>query len=381
MSRSMRYLVATVVLLVVTVPSALAWNGGADRVLFGEDLVLLGEEVVTGDVLVFGGDVHLHQNSLVEGDLLLMGGVLRAAGEVAGDIVLLGGSADLEASVAIGGDVLALGGSVVKADGASVGGAISEGFPFRFYPRIQQVRLPSNWWSNPNPAATLRSWAGRGVRSVISSLVLAFVAVMIMAIWPKQTQLVSRTLWRSPGASVGAGVISVLIAVAVIVALVITICLSPVAALALAAAWLFGWCALGLLIGQRLRRALKVRDLAPLWQAAAGVFLLSMAGSLPCVGWMIWVFGGMYALGAVVLTRLGTRPYDGSSLVKSGSGATAGESVAAECDDVMVAAADHFSSPDLASQVGPVRPAQNADLGSNPSEAEDDSDPAPGSSS
>jgi hypothetical protein len=176
--------------------------------------------------------------------------------------------------------------------------------------------------------------------------VLGFLAVVIMAIWPKQVQLVSRTLWRSPGACIGAGLIGLLISAAVIVVLVITICMSPLAALALSAAWLFGWCALGLLVGQRLLRALKVRDLAAIWQAALGVLIMSLVGALPCIGWAVWLFGGMYAFGSVILTRFGTRVYEAPSHPTTVPQATAVDPDAEAEDDVEMLLADAHEPAD-----------------------------------
>jgi len=98
-----------------------------------------------------------------------------------------------------------------------------------------------------------------------------------------------------------------------VVLLIITICLSPLLALASAVAFLFGWIALGWLVGKRLLAAIKAKSVAPVWEASLGVFLITLLGAIPCVGWLVWVVGGAFGLGAVVVTRLGTRPYNGAA--------------------------------------------------------------------
>jgi hypothetical protein len=106
--------------------------------------------------------------------------------------------------------------------------------------------------------------------------------------------------------------------------LVITICLSPGAALvalALGAAGLLGWIAIGAQIGRRLLQALdatgdRVNPVAPMWSAALGTLIitlitvgLSTALCLSPLGWLLMFVIGCFGLGAVVLTRFGTTPY------------------------------------------------------------------------
>jgi hypothetical protein len=101
--------------------------------------------------------------------------------------------------------------------------------------------------------------------------------------------------------------------------LAITICLSLAAALialALGAAALFGWVAIGARVGRRLLKALNTGDVAPLWVASLGTLIitlitmgLSAAFCLAPLGWLLMFIIGCFGLGAVVLTRFGTTPY------------------------------------------------------------------------
>jgi hypothetical protein len=65
---------------------------------------------------------------------------------------------------------------------------------------------------------------------------------------------------------------------------------------------------MGLWVGQRLLRALRVQDASSLAEVALGVFLITVLARLPwCIGFLITVIIGSVGLGAVVLTRFGTQ--------------------------------------------------------------------------
>jgi len=101
-----------------------------------------------------------------------------------------------------------------------------------------------------------------------------------------------------------------------LVLVTLTVCLIPVAfvaAVIFAAAILFSWIALGQIVGARLAAALNLRQLSPAVAAGLGTSVLwlvtSAVGAVPCVGWVAWVILSAVGLGAVTLTRFGTRPY------------------------------------------------------------------------
>ena len=108
----------------------------------------------------------------------------------------------------------------------------------------------------------------------------------------------------------------ILIAPLVILALIITILLSPVSLLgifALIAAWVVGLVALSLEIGRKLAAALNQSWPAPL-MAGLGMLILSLffngfSQIVPCFGWMPKFVLGLWVMGAVILTRFGTREY------------------------------------------------------------------------
>lgn len=321
METKMKWLVVVGVLvgLALGLPAAVASaDDGVEhgKIVFGDDYVLESGEQLQGDLAVLGGDVTLAQDSLVSGNVLVMGGSVTVAGIVEGDIAVFGGDVRLDPTSEVDGDIVALGGSVTRLGGAVVKGRTSEGFSFDFVPRIPRIsRITGpgtawrSWWADTNPAWT---WFMRGLRSLVTVIVLAVLGVIVAALWPRPTQRLADTVWRYPGATVGMGLLTVLVVPGLgvfLAILLVTACLVPVLAVAAGVAYLFGWVGLGLLIGHRLFVALKAAKVSALWETCLGVAVITMAGSLPCLGWLVWLIGGAFGLGAVVLTRFGTRSY------------------------------------------------------------------------
>jgi predicted flap endonuclease-1-like 5' DNA nuclease len=318
MKRSQWSVVAVVLLLALVAPSGvvLADNGGdGGRIVFGDDFVLASGETLDGDLAVFGGNVTLEQGSTVVGDLLAMGGSIAVDGVIDGDVVAFGGNVDLGPSAEVDGDLVALGGTVTGSEEA-VRGRISEGFTLPSLPQIATPPMPGSWPMRTGGRNIVVSWLVGGIRAFASALVLALLAIVVVSLWPRQTELLVNTVWRAPAASVGTGLLTYLIVLGLLVLLIITICLSPLLAVATAVAFLFGWIALGWLVGRRLLAALNAKSVAPIWEASLGVFLLTLLGAIPCIGWLAWVVGGAFGLGAVVLTRFGTRRFNGSAAVR-----------------------------------------------------------------
>jgi hypothetical protein len=78
---------------------------------------------------------------------------------------------------------------------------------------------------------------------------------------------------------------------------------------AMLVAGLFGWVAIGLLVGRRLLEAFNVKGVTSLMAVAAGTLLISLLRAIPCLGAIVGFVVGCLGLGAVVLTRFGTQTY------------------------------------------------------------------------
>lgn len=315
-------------LLPVTAVTAASERPDDGVVIWNEDYSLAEDEELDGDLLVFNGDATLESGSRVQGNVVVWNGSADVDGIVEGNLVASNGNIRLEESARVRGDVVCSWNcGIEQEEGARVEGDIVEGVSLRGFPFIPwgdsglRIRIPVSepqplWQSGPEQ---LLRWIFRILRRVVTVLVVAAIGGVVALIWPEATAQVGHAVFDTPGTSVGVGLLTIVAATALIIALTITICLSPAAALvalALSAAGLFGWVAIGARVGKRLLQALDAREVAPLWTASLGTLIvtlitvgLSSAFCLSPLGWLLTFVIGCFGLGAVVLTRFGTMPY------------------------------------------------------------------------
>ncbi len=108
------------------------------------------------------------------------------------------------------------------------------------------------------------------------------------------------------------GLLSILLAPAVLVvlvALILPIPLALILALGLIAAWVLGTVAVGWIVGERILQAIAPQHNTRLIAIVVGLAVLVLVGSLPYIGWLISIGVGLLGLGAVFLSRFGTRLY------------------------------------------------------------------------
>jgi len=284
-------------------------DGDGGRLIFGESFTLESGERMDGDLVVLGGSVVLETRSQVEGNVVVMGGNIGVAGEVEGDVVAFGGNVVLQSTAIVDGDLVTIGGNVQREPGAVVRGSEVEGLEFKGLPRIDPFPrgLRLDTWGNRWSSSIFNIF-----RDIMVALALAAIGLLVVLFWPKQTEVVNKAVLAAPLASAGVGLLTGVVAAILIVLLAITICLSPVAFLlgvAMLVAGVFGWVAIGLLVGRRLLEALGVKGITSLAAVAAGTLLISLLRAIPCLGGIFAFVVGCAGLGAVVLTRFGTQTY------------------------------------------------------------------------
>jgi hypothetical protein len=282
-----------------------------DEVILGDDLTLREGERIDGDLVLFGGNLTMEAGSRVQGSVTLFGGSAEVNGRVDGDLVAMGGDVALNGLARVGGDTVALGGRVRRAPGAQAGDIVEGTVPrdLRFWRWLQ---FPFALGVDLRP----RSILGSTLAALFSAIGLTLLGVAVVYFWPNQTTRVGETVVKAPLPSLGVGCWTYPLAASFTIFVLITICLAPFApvmVLAVVAASLFGWIALGRLFGRWLARATGWRDATPLAATAAGVFVLSVLaailGAVPCLGALIVISGASIGLGAVALSRFGTTPF------------------------------------------------------------------------
>jgi cytoskeletal protein CcmA (bactofilin family) len=305
---------------------------GQGQVVFGRNVKLEAGEVIDGDFALFAGNFEMVPDSRVQGDLAVFGGNAEINGEVRGDVAVIGGNVHLAANARVDGDVSSIGGRVSRDDGAQVKGKMLPLTRFDFgrvFPLFRGFNLSVT--SPDRPGSSVFDVVSTTIRVLVLSVVLAIIGLLAMLFLPEHTRLVGRTVLGAAPASFGVGLLTLIVGVAVIILFVVTLCLAPIGlllALVLGLVTLFGWVAVGYLIGQRLVPVLcKRRESTPAVTALVGVAVLTVVqqglmvlGELPCLGFFFWLLGAALwlvatsaGLGAVVLSRFGTQPYSGHS--------------------------------------------------------------------
>jgi hypothetical protein len=310
-----------------------------DLVVFGGSLVIEEGATVDGDVSVFGGTAKLAGDII--GDVAIFGGAIDLTGTIDGDMVIFGGSLSAGTSAGIVGDCVLVGGSV-SGDGRSTVNCVEVGeFPGVVFPSLVEPPAPPEMPEVPEPPEApappvVRHERGPGFFGIIStsagwSLLLGMVALAVGYLAPNQLEQVSHTLRKKPAAS---GVVGVLTVIAiptlvtillVISAILIIICIGllgfPIALalmIAFSVGLVLGWIAAGTLLGRRLARWLKMSNRSLPVTAGLGTAILTLGAGL--LSSLPFFFGGWFwtlaailiscaGLGAVALTRFGTRSY------------------------------------------------------------------------
>ncbi|HIQ11871.1 MAG TPA: hypothetical protein EYH29_03280 [Caldilineales bacterium] len=302
--------------------------GPGDKIIFGSAFTLARGQRLDGDLVVVGGAVEVEQDAVVEGDVAIIGGSTRIDGVVNGDVVTLGGVIHLGPHAVVNGDATAVGGVIEREPGAQVLGNIVE-TQGREMGGVQITPVPGpHRWTFPFQEAASTpgplSWLGRallqGLATITWTALLAAMGVFLILLAPAPTERVARGIQNNPLLAFAVGFGASLLAFIVAFILSVTICLLPLS-LALMLGWvaalLFGWLALGWLLGRELMRGLKSENATPIWEAVAGVALLTLMWKLPDIvpyvgglaSFLVMFVAGNIAIGGVLLTRFGSRDY------------------------------------------------------------------------
>ena len=332
-------LLAMTFMLTPAVSHAQGPNPG-DKVIFGGSFTLASGESLQGDLVVFGGTVTVEQGASVNGDVAIIGGSASIDGVVNGDIVAMGGVIDLGQHAIINGDATAIGGVIHRDPNAQVHGNIVEANGKRddfigqigpggiqLTPPVPPVPpIPGEYNNFPihaarrGPFSWVMNFFLEGMSAIAWTAVLAALGVLLILLAPRPAERVANAIRHNILLAFGVGLGASLISVPFIILLTITICLIPVAIaipFILLGALLFGWLALGWLLGKELLKAASAQNVTPIWEAIVGVAILTLLWRLPTImpfiggvaSYLVMFVAGNIAIGGALLTRFGFRDY------------------------------------------------------------------------
>jgi hypothetical protein len=281
-------------------PSVTARSAGGSVSIYGGSFTVPAGEERDGNVSVYGGDVHV--DGSITHDLHVYGGSATVNGSIGHDVVVLGGSVVLGAHASVGHDVTVVGGSLDRDPGARIGHGVIEGGGIgggSAAPGLLQVpHLPRLGGFD----------VGFGLGLSVGVVLLA---LLVQLFFPAQVTTTRDALEDRPFASLGFGCLTAVAGVLLAGLLGITVLLLPVSlaiAVAMGLAWLLGVAAASALIGQRLAGALHLR-MDPVPTLLVGGLLVAVVVNVPILGGLFGLVLGSMAVGAVVLTRFGTRSH------------------------------------------------------------------------
>lgn len=256
---------------------------------FGSRVVVETNEVACNDLTSFGGTVAI--DGILRGKILAFGSNVVVTGTVYGNIYVYGGKITLQSGSHVHGNIYIYGGQSDKDQNSQLDGSIIDRTG-----RVDDLLISNGGFSFP--FWSILTWVALGM--------------LLTSLLPEHVMLVRTTVVHKMRRSFIIGLLSILLAPLVMVvsiALILSIPLAIIVALGLIAAWALGTVAIGWLIGDHiLRRVAPDRNKRSL-QVVVGLTVLVLAGSIPYIGWLISMGVGMLGLGAVLLSRFGTRLY------------------------------------------------------------------------
>lgn len=258
--------------------------------VFGQTLVVGEQEVECGDFTLFGSKLDV--KGQVRGTILAFGSNINIAGKVYGDLNLYGSMAILQKGSYVQGTINLFGGNERQEAGAKLDGGVED--------HSQHVSL---WLPGVNNGFSFPFW---------SLIIWVILGTTFISLFPEHMMFVRTTAAQKTRRSLLLGFLSLLLApvlLIVLIALIIPIPLAILVAIGLIAAWTLGTIAIGWLVGEIIMRAVAPRHNTRLVQVTVGLTALVLGGSLPYVGWIVSLGAGLLGLGAVFLSRFGTRLY------------------------------------------------------------------------
>lgn len=278
---------------------------GSSQTTLGDVLIATNQHIC-GDVNTLTGTVTV--NGVVDGNIMTGSGKVIVRDLVHGSIKSLSGNVVVAGTGHVTGNIDTPFGSVTLLDQAHVDGNISSFGHVAHGPGTQvdgSMDISSHFDLTPSNSNTF----GFPLLAILIWAALGSAAVTLM---PEKVALVRSTITIQSIRSLFVGALSIGIAGLSALILAVTIIGIPAAvviALAVLVAWVLGEIALGLFIGEWVMHMLAPRRRSKVMEVIAGLAILELLENIGFVGGIIWVAAGLIGLGAVLLSRFGTRLY------------------------------------------------------------------------
>lgn len=250
-----------------------------------------------GTIFRFSENINVPAGTTVNGDVVTINGHVTVSGRVTGNAVSVLGDVTVADGGTVMGDAVSVVGSLNLRSGSRVmGSQISILGGQRLF-HGYQVNLPSvgRWLFDP----ARRLWG------ILVNLVLA---ILVAALFPRPVDRLKAKIQAEAGLSALMGLLGYVVVAPLMVLFAITIVGIPLTFLLGIGLWagrLLGYTAIVLIVGEAVLRWIN-RTSDRVLVVALGVILLGVVTSIPLAGWLVSIVVSLVALGAAILTRLGT---------------------------------------------------------------------------
>ena len=282
--------------------------------------------VADNDVVRFGDDVIVDEDQVIQGDAVAILGSVVVNGVVEGDAVAVGGGLTIGPKGRIDGDGVSIGGGVYKDPGAVIRGQmVSIGKGGRW---VNGQHVSSRFFHPTGFPFGLFTRVGRLFLFIVWTLLIILLALVVAAIARRPVENVCMKAKKEAFKMGLVGLAAEVLVLPVIVLFCITIIGIPIGVVAiplvLALAMLLGYTGVSVAVGERFAGAGNGKSIY--WSLVVGILILEglklvsalvrlPGGFLGMIGWVIAFIGwaviyvaATVGLGAVIMTRFGTRP-------------------------------------------------------------------------
>lgn len=293
--------------------------------------VVASGETVNNEIVLFDDDLDVEEGATVNGNVTLFNGDAYVAGTINGDLVLFSGDLEAASTAVLNGQCVVMNGHVedntesglrcTKVDNLS-----------NFIPALSNLPGVASVWRSASSEVNIempqRSFFANLAEAVVSGLLMGALAFVVGSLLPQHLGQVQHTIRQKPLASGAVGLLtavavpSLIAILSVISAILLLVCIGILGfglvlalALGLAAGLLFGWIAVGNLVGQWLAGPLKLKDRRVAVTAALGTliitFFINLLEGIPYIfgEGLISAIALFLGLGAVALTQFGSKMY------------------------------------------------------------------------
>jgi hypothetical protein len=267
-----------------------------------KDTILVAAGETRDNVVSFGGDIVV--DGKVRKTVFAIGGSITISGEIGDAVVGIGSTITLKSTAMVKGDLVGLGGKVVKEPGFKV-----EGDTVFFKASELSGKL---FKEGLKGVFSVSFWPIILVFKLVNLFIWFLVAIVMIALFPRQVAFAAGELRRNPWPVFGTGLLAlVCFTIFVIFAAVLSLVLIGIPILLSLVliglvVKIFGRIVILFTLGESLARAFNKPSLSAIASTLLGLLVFGLIGFVPVLGFFFAFLMGIFAWGITLRTKFGT---------------------------------------------------------------------------